>query len=51
MRTSFVLVEPHPEYCSQAWGPQHKDAKLLEQLQRRPRRCSEGWSASAMETG
>ena len=38
-----VLVRPHLQYCVQAWGPQHrKDMELLERVQRRPLRWSEG---------
>ncbi|GAB0206172.1 cAMP-dependent protein kinase inhibitor alpha [Grus japonensis] len=37
--------------CVQLGGPQHKkDMELLERVQRRPRRCCEGWSTSALET-
>lgn len=33
------------------WSAQHKeDVELLEWAQRRPQRCSEGWSPSALET-
>ncbi|GAB0200820.1 cAMP-dependent protein kinase inhibitor alpha [Grus japonensis] len=40
------------QYCVQLGGPQDKkDVELLERVQRRPQRCSEGWSTSAMETG
>ena len=47
-----TLVRPHLEACIQLWDLQHeKDVELLEQVQRRPQRCSEGWSTSAMETG
>ncbi|GAB0175818.1 cAMP-dependent protein kinase inhibitor alpha [Grus japonensis] len=47
-----ALVIPHLEYCIQLWGAQYKkDMELLEGVQRRPRRCSEGWSTSPMKTG
>ena len=47
-----ALMRPHLEYCIQLWGPQHKkDMDLLEWVQRRPWRWSEGWSTSPMKTG
>ncbi|GAB0188629.1 hypothetical protein GRJ2_001328200 [Grus japonensis] len=47
-----ALMRPHQEYCVQLWGPQYRrDVELLERVQRRPRRCSEGWSTSPMRTG
>jgi len=35
-----VLVRPHLEYCVQAWGLQHKDVDLLEQVHWRV--CKDG---------
>ncbi|KAJ7400242.1 hypothetical protein BTVI_107127 [Pitangus sulphuratus] len=47
-----VLVRLYLEYCSQPQGPQHrKDVELLEQVQRRSQRWSEGCSTSALERG
>ena len=38
-----ALMRPHLQYCIQVWGPQYrKDRELLERVQRRPQRCSEG---------
>lgn len=39
---------------AQSWsklGPQHKNVDLLEHVQKRPRRCSRGWSTSVMQAG
>jgi len=47
-----ALVRPHLQYCVQVWGPQcKKDRELLERVQRRPERCSEGCSTSPTKTG
>lgn len=44
------LMRPHLESWVQLWISQHKkDVDLLELVQRRPQRCSEGWSISAKE--
>ena len=41
----FTLVRLHLEYCVQLWSPQHRrDKDLLEQVQRRPQKCLEGWN-------
>jgi len=50
--SALPLWGPHLQYCIQAWGPQHKEiAELLEWVQRRPRRCAEGWSTSPVKKG
>ena len=47
-----ALGRPHLQYCVQVWGPQRKkDRELLERVQRRPQRCSEGCSTSPTKTG
>ncbi|KAK4812710.1 hypothetical protein QYF61_015029 [Mycteria americana] len=45
-------VRPHQEHRVQLWGPQCKTGMdLLERVQRRPRKWSEGWSTSAVKKG
>ena len=47
-----ALVRANLEYCVQIWGPQYKkDRELLEGVQRRPQRCSEGCSTSPTKAG
>ena len=47
-----TLVRPQLESCVQLWSPQHsKDIDLLERVQRRPQKCSEGWSTSRVRKG
>ena len=47
-----ILVKSHLEYCIQVWSSQHKkDVELLEWVQRKPQRCSEGWSTSPIKKG
>ncbi|RMC14108.1 hypothetical protein DUI87_09197 [Hirundo rustica rustica] len=41
-----ATVKPHPEYCTHLWGlQQKKDISLLECVQRRTTKLSEGWSS------
>ncbi|KAK4818639.1 LOW QUALITY PROTEIN: hypothetical protein QYF61_016610 [Mycteria americana] len=52
LRLCSALVRPPLQYCVQLWGPWHrKDMELLERVQRRPQKWSEGWNTSAMKTG
>ena len=47
-----ALVRPHLESCIQLWNPQHKKGMdLLEQVQRRPQKCLEGWNTSPVRKG
>ena len=47
-----ALVRPHLQYRVQVWGPQYwKDVELLERVQRRATKMTEGWSTSPMKTG
>jgi len=47
-----TLVRPHQESCVQLWSAQHRtDMDLLEGVQRRPQKRSEGWSTSAVRKG
>ena len=47
-----ALMRPHLQYCIQVWGLQYKkDGELLERVQRRPQRCSEGCSTSPPKRG
>ena len=47
-----ALVRPHLESCIQLWSPQQwEDMDLLEWVQKRPQKWSEGWSTSAVRKG
>ena len=47
-----ALMGPHLQHCIQVWGPQYrKGRELLERVQRRTQRCSEGCSTSPTKTG
>ena len=46
------LVRPRGEFCIQAWGLQcKKDVELLELVQKRAQKLSEGWSPSSLKKG
>ena len=47
-----ALVRSSMEHCIQLWGPQYKtDMDLLEWVQRRPWKWTEGWSTSPVKKG
>jgi len=47
-----TLVRLHLESCVQLWSPQHKkEVDLLEQVQRRTTKWSEGWNTSSLKKG
>jgi len=47
-----ALVRPYLESHVQLWSPQHRtDMDLLEQVQRLPKKWSEGWSTSPVRKG
>jgi len=47
-----ALVRPHLESCVQLWSLQHmKDMELLEQVQKKPQKWSEGWNTSPVTKG
>ena len=47
-----ALMRPHLKYYISLWGHQYKtDMDLLERVQRRPQKWSEGWNTSPMKEG
>jgi len=47
-----TLVRPHRESCVQLWSPHNKkDTDLVEWVQRRPQKWSQGWNTSSMKKG
>jgi len=47
-----TLMKPHLEFCIQICNPQYKkDVEILEQIQRRTKRLSEGWRHFPMAEG
>ena len=50
--SALLSQVPYLDSCIEPWSPRHKkNMELLERVQRRPQKWSEGWSTSAMRKG